>query len=385
MNSLLYLMWLHLMPALPPQKCISLIEYFGSLEKLYDADYAAYKESGILTKTMIDALMQKSTKKAMQEIEKAAALQVHLIHFFDASYPESLKELNDPPLILYVKGNPSILRKRAVFCIVGSRHCTAYGMSAALGISEHLARCGMVIVSGFAVGIDTAAHRGALRAKGETIAVLGCGIDVDYPYENTKLKEEIVKNGAIISEFPFGTPPYGTNFPFRNRVLSGLSLGVAVMEAGERSGSLITTRYAAEQGKDVYALPGNVSNPFSAGTNKLIQDGASLLLGAEEILTEYIVRYPEYFEIGEIVKEKCVEEESESFNKKDMDKAFQYLQEPSLVDNEKVLYRALDKNPKTIDELCSITSISIKEVNSLITTLQIKGKIKEHPGARYSL
>ncbi len=378
MEQLLYLMWLNLKTEIPIAKRVALLTYFGSAESVYCAEKHAYIESGFLTKPMIHALMQKNVRHARQEIELAEKLHVRLVDCFSPLYPASLKELNDYPLILYVRGDVTVFNHKAAFCVVGARHCTAYGMSASIGISEQLARCGMIIISGLAVGIDAAAHRGAIRGGGKTIGVLGCGMDINYPKENEQLREDIVKNGAVITEFPFGTPPYGTNFPLRNRILSALSLGVAVMEAGDKSGSLITARHAAEQGKDVYALPGNISNPQSCGTNRLIQDGATLLLGADEILAEYILRYPSLFEIQELVEEKVAEEKDKQTDIKSP------LLENGLTDMEKQLYKALDKTPKSIDVLCTSTGLSAKEINTLITMLLIKGKIKEHGGGLFS-
>ena len=377
METLVYLMWLHLKFKSIPLESAKLLSYFHSAEAIYKAGLKEYEECGITNKVLLSALMDKRLAKANSEIKKAKEQGVQLLAYGTSSYPAILCEIADPPLILYVKGDASVLHRRNIFCIVGTRESTVYGLSAALGVSEQLARCGMVILSGVAMGIDSAAHRGAVRGGGKTIGVMGCGLDIDYPAGNAEVKNDIIKNGALISEFPFGTRPLPGNFPLRNRILSAFSLGVAVMEAGERSGALITARYAAEQGRDVYALPGNISNPKSSGTNALIRDGASVLLSAEDILTDYILRYPEYFDLNEPdepVSSALLSEET-----------VESLKNPSVSGEEKLLYKCLKKEPIHINVLSRESGLDISKVQTLITMLQIKGKIKEHPGNYYSL
>ncbi len=380
MIDLVFLMWLHLKSSISPAKARGLIETFGSAEKVYLADKDAYLENGISNPHMLRELLDKSIKSADKEIEAAKRKGITLLGFGTSDYPPLLSEIADPPLILYVKGSVSVLHRRNMFCIVGTRRSTAYGMSAAIGVAEQLARCGMIIVSGVAVGIDSAAHRGAVRGGGQTIGIMGCGLDVDYPSENAAVRKAIVENGALISEFPLGTPPAGSNFPKRNRLLSAFSLGVAVMEAGERSGALITAKYAAEQGRDVFALPGNISNPMSSGTNRLIQDGAALLTGADAILAEYLVRYPEFFPIQEIVAEQKENEEKEVVTEEEA----AILRDSQVTPHENKVYKFLKKEPMHTDELTRASGLDVREVQSIITMLQIKGKIKEHPGNRFS-
>ena len=376
METILYLMWLHLKMKSIPLESAKLFSFFHSAEAIYKAGRNDYIASGITNKFLLNELMDKSLEDANAEIEKANKFGIQLLGYGTTGYPSILNEIPDPPLILYVKGDASVLHRRNIFCIVGTRKSTVYGMSAALGISEQLARCGMIILSGVALGIDSAAHRGAIRGRGKTIGVMGCGLDLDYPAGNEEVKKDIVQNGALISEFPFGTRPIPGNFPLRNRILSALSLGVAVLEAGEKSGALITAKYAAEQGRDVYALPGNISNPMSAGTNALIRDGASVLLSAEDILAEYILRYPEFFELHdtEIEPVPLVSQETA-----------QSLKNTSVSGEEKRLYIHLKKEPVHINELCRESGLDISKAQTLITMLQIKGKIKEHPGNYFSL
>ncbi|MDD6309001.1 MAG: DNA-processing protein DprA [Clostridia bacterium] len=380
MDELTYLIWLHLNHAVSTACKVALLDYFGSPSAVYMAEKKDYIESGLLTNHAILSLLNKNVKSAKSEIANAFDKGISIVGYRMPGYPSALYDLHDPPIALYVMGDRTVLQHKAVFCMVGSRHASVYGMSASLGVAEQLSRCGMSIVCGFAVGIDTAAHRGAIRGGGKTIAVLGCGIDMNYPAENAKLKDSIIENGAIISEFPLGTPPYGTNFPIRNRILSGLSLGVAVMEAGERSGALITAKCALEQGKDVFALPGNISNPLSSGTNKLIQEGAALLSGADEILSEYILRYPSYFEIQDLIEEKNEEPDVPDLI---ADQSLS-LQSAGLTEEERAVYCVLSKEKMSFEEICKKTGLSAAELNTRLTLLQIKGKLREHPGLFFS-
>lgn len=378
MEQLLYLIWLHLKEKVLLKHALRLLSYFGSAEAIYHADESMYRKCGITNENTLLDLTNKNLKPAEREIKKASKLGITIIGIGTELYPTILNELPDPPLVLYVQGDVSVLHQRNAFCIVGTRKCTAYGMSAALGVSEQLARCGMVIVSGVALGIDSGAHRGAIRGQGKTIGIMGCGLDVPYPYGNEQLKNDIIKNGALISEFPLGTQPLPSNFPIRNRLLSGFSLGVAVMEAGERSGSLITAKYAAEQGRDVFALPGNISNPMSAGTNRLIQDGAALLSGADAILAEYLIRFPAFFNIQEMVQE---DEKEDLISKTDGENLMTF----SPNDKEKKLLKVLNRKPMHINEIVRLSEMTVSEVMTIITMLHIKGKIKSHPGEQYSL
>ena len=220
----------------------------------------------------------------LQRVEKAG---VRVVCRDDAEYPKNLREIYDPPLVLYVKGKLTE-RDALAIAVVGSRRTTLYGQDMARKLAFQLARVGVTVVSGLARGIDTAAHNGALQAKGRTVAVIGCGIDIVYPTENKKLADEIVeKGGAVVTEFPFGVQPDRQNFPMRNRIISGWSLGVVVVEANLKSGALITANQAGEQGRQVFAVPGRADSILSKGANKLIKDGAKLTEDVEDILSEF--------------------------------------------------------------------------------------------------
>jgi len=245
------------------------------------------KVEGIRNKAIKGIKEFKQSARVEQELELMRKHEVKLVPFVDDIYPANLLNIYDPPPCLYVKGDLSREDKRAV-AVVGSRFASSYGMMVTERISRDIARQGITIVSGMARGIDTSAHRGALSVKQRTIAVLGCGLDVNYPLENKKLKDEIASCGAVVSELPMSTAPAGCNFPRRNRIISGMSLGVVVVEASHRSGSLITARLALEQGRDVFAVPGSIDSLRSRGTHQLIKEGAKLVEDARDIISELI-------------------------------------------------------------------------------------------------
>ena len=378
MQNLVYDVWLNSKESLAGDKAKLLLDIYGSAENIYNADKAELSKHEFLTANTVRALMNKQLWRAEKDVETAINLGVSLIPLKSPSYPARLKTIFAPPPLLYAKGNLSLLHDPLAFCIVGTRHATAYGISSALQLSQALSLCGMTIVSGCAEGIDTAAHRGALKSGGKTIGVVGCGIDVNYPSSNKTVRESITEQGVIISEFPFKTPPYSKNFPKRNRLLSGLSLGVAVIEADRKSGSLITASYALEQEKDIFALPGNVSSRQSHGTNKLIQQGAYLITCPEDIVFQYVSRYPELF------KRETVEPvpPSPPETVKTEEKKLLTL---NLSEDEHELVKLLSSTPTHIDSIIEKSGKSASSVAALLTVLQIKGVVKESTGKFYSL
>jgi DNA processing protein len=245
---------------LGPTKARKLVEHFGSAEAVFHASLTELESTGIQAVTAQSIATGKSAELAKEEIAKAAGAGVTVLSGEDLCYPERLKEIYDPPLVLYVRGDPEILKQPGI-AVVGTRHPTPYGSGMAERLATDLASQGLVIISGMARGVDTAGHRGAITAKGKTIAVFGTGVDVIYPKENSRLADQILAlGGALISEFPMGTFAAPQNFPIRNRILSGMSVGVLVVEAAEYSGTRITARCALEQNRDVFAVPGNVTN-----------------------------------------------------------------------------------------------------------------------------
>jgi DNA processing protein len=268
---------------LGPTKARKLVEHFGSAEAVFHASLTELESTGIQVVSAQSIATGKSAELAREEIARAAAAGVTVLSLEDACYPPRLKEIYDPPLVLYVRGNPEVLTRPGI-AMVGTRHPTPYGSGMAERLACDLAVQGLVIISGMARGVDTASHRGAISAKGKTIAVFGTGVDVIYPKENSRLSEQILAlGGALISEFRLGTFAAPQNFPIRNRILSGMSVGVLVVEAAEYSGTRITARCALEQNRDVFAVPGNVTNKNSWGPNTLIKQGAKLVATWEDV------------------------------------------------------------------------------------------------------
>lgn len=262
---------------------IDLITALGGVKNVFDAKKEILLKAGFTKKhyeTLHSDILNQDIKNIMELCSKK---NINILPIPHEEYPEMLKYIADPPLVLYVYG--SIPKANAV-AIVGSRKASGYGVETAFKIASELALSDIVIVSGMARGIDTAAHSGALDAGGKTVAVLGCGVDIVYPPENRNLMERIIKSGAVISEYPPGISPTTFNFPARNRIISGMSLGTLVVEAGLKSGSLITANFALEQGRDVFSIPGNICNYNSMGTNRLIKDGAKIVLDSDDILNE---------------------------------------------------------------------------------------------------
>jgi DNA processing protein len=280
-----------------------------------------------------------------------------IITLKDDAYPERLREIYDPPPLLYVRGELKEEDELAI-SIVGSRKTSPYGRWITEKISQELARHGVTIVSGMARGIDALAHSGAISGGGRTVAVLGCGVDVIYPSENRSLFTKIIDHGAILSEFPMGSPPEGGHFPKRNRIISGLSMGVVVVQAGAESGSLITASYALEQGREVFAVPGNIGAEGSRGTHRLIKEGAKLVESSEDILEEILPQWH---------RERDETQEVEG-------------PERNLTEEERVLYEHLGEIPLHIDELIRESQFDPGKVSSLLLNLELKGLVSQWPG-----
>ncbi|MBU2258139.1 MAG: DNA-processing protein DprA [Candidatus Omnitrophica bacterium] len=292
-----------------------------------------------------------------KELSLARKQDIEIISYKDEDYPENLKQISDPPIILYVKGE---LKKEDKFSlgIVGSRRASFYGLSCAEKFAHDLSGKGLTIVSGLARGVDTYAHKGALKAGGRTIAVIGSGLNQIYPPENKRLALEIAKSGAVISEFPMNTEPFKQNFPRRNRVISGLSLGVLVAEAARNSGALITADFALEQGRDVFALPGKIDTANSQGTNELIKQGAKLVCGIDDILEELNIAP---------VKDTLV-------NKR----------EPfSLTERELLIYDLLSNYPVVLDDILERSDMDMTEAAHLLLKLELRKLIRQLPGKQF--
>jgi DNA processing protein len=302
--------------------------------------------------------VEKKVEKELYLLKEAGA---KILTIKDESYPRRLREIYDPPPLLYVRGELKEGDELAV-SIVGSRKTTPYGRWITEKMGQELARCGITIVSGMARGIDAYAHWGALSGGGRTIAVLGSGVDVVYPPENRNLYQRIIDQGAVLSEFPMNAPPEGGHFPKRNRIISGLSIGVVVVQASMQSGSLITANYALEQGREVFAVPGNVGSDSSRGTHQLIKDGAKLVESSEDILEEVLPQWRRERETP-LEVERPVQD---------------------LTEEEKVLYQQLGETPLHIDVLIRESAFDPGKVSSLLLNLELKGLISQWPGKCFS-
>jgi len=300
--------------------------------------------------------------------------------FDNKDYPPLLKEILYPPPILFYKGEKLTNFKQAI-SVVGSRRATNYGKKVTYQLANQLSSLGITIVSGFARGIDTAAHIGAKDEIGKTIAIFGNGLDICYPKENKDLYNELINKGSIVSEFPFGTPPERLNFPRRNRLISGISYGVVIVEAGERSGALITANFALNQGREVFAVPGEIFNENSIGVNRLIQDGAKLVTSVDDILEEFglIVKNIKDYETRRREKGKEIKKEIQSKKSLNIDSLIKNLPE-----EERNVYLKLDDFPQHIDEIAKKCNLDIAKIGDILTLLELKDIINHHPGNRYS-
>jgi len=342
-----------------------LIDHFGDAPAVFEA--APEKVRGVegIGPKAAAAILAVDDEAVEAELAAADEAGVAIVPFTDEAYPAALKNIIDPPAVLYVRGRLEA-NDAVALAVVGSRRCTYYGMEQADRFGGLLGRAGFTVVSGGARGIDTAAHRGALAAEGRTIAVMGCGLSRLYPRENVELFDRIIAEdrGAIVSSLPMATEAQGRNFPRRNRIISGLSQGVLVVEAAYRSGSLITARLAGEQGRQVYALPGRVDSPFSQGTNALIRDGAVLVQNLDDIL-EHLD------ELGDVIAEHIPAE------------APAVTVELSPLERE--IVAALDGEARSIDHLAAAAGQAAREVVAAMTMLTIKGIVASQPGNVFAL
>jgi len=364
-----YWLALALTPGLGPTRIKKLIEHYGTAERVFHASLTELEATGMRAISAQSIATGKSLELAQQECAKAAEADARIIALSD---PSRLKEIYDPPVILFIKGRVEVLAQPGI-AMVGTRHPTPYGSGMAERLSTDLAARGLVIISGLARGIDTASHRGAIAAKGKTIAVLGTGIDVMYPKENTRLTEQIIAlGGALISEFPVGTFPAPQNFPIRNRIISGMSVGVLVVEAAEYSGTRITSRLALEQNRDVYAVPGNVTNKNSWGPNTLIKQGAKLVATWEDV----------WEELPTEVQAALSSRQNES---PEPETASLFPDEVSAPHEKKILKLLKADDSTHIDQLVELleNEMSPSEIFAALFELELNGKIRQLPGKNF--
>ncbi|MDR3677849.1 MAG: DNA-processing protein DprA [Acidobacteriota bacterium] len=352
--------------------CHKLIEHFGSPQAAYMASLTELESCGVPARVAQAIFAQAALKDAERDVQEVAKADCVLIAFDSEEYPPLLKQIPDAPLLLYVRGDVKVLSQFAV-AIVGSRRPSAYGSSVAHRLAHDLAQRQLVVASGLARGVDSAAHRGALEAKGKTVAVLGSGLDVIYPRENKKLADEIAKSGAVISEFPLRTSPSPENFPIRNRIISGLSLGVVVVEAAEYSGSLITARLALEQNREVFAVPGNITSAQSFGPNHLIKQGAKLVDQWMDVVEEFPseVRM-QLMPPAEVTETVPMGAETAS------------LFQTSLTPDQKVVFDVLRADQTSfVDDIVGAAQMPHPRVLGVLLELEMNGLIRQLPGKNF--
>jgi DNA processing protein len=335
----------------------ALLEYFGDLEIAWQAPPDGLIAAGLSQKIVENFVKVRAENLAERAWEYTQRKGIQVLTWDDAEYPQRLKQIDQPPPVIYVRGNLTPLDDFAV-AIVGTRRVTGYGRQVTEDLAGCLARSGITVVSGLARGVDGVAHENALKAGGRSFAVLGCGVDVSYPPEHRALAERIADQGALISDYAPATPPDSANFPPRNRIISGLSMAVVVVEAGDTSGALITATFAAEQGRDVFAVPGNITAPQSRGTNRLIRDGAIPLLKAEDVI--------ETLALDRVPQQKQAR-----------------LALPA-DEIEACLLRVLVDEALHIDEICVRTGLSAEKVSAALVMMELKGMVRGTGAMEYS-
>jgi DNA processing protein len=365
-------------PGIGPRAAAKLLERFGSAAAVYGAPRAELEKLRLLPEAVDSIIARDMHDKAEAEIENVRKVNGEILILDDGVYPSLLREIYDPPITLYVKGAWAECLDQPCVAVVGSRKCSTYGQNAALMLSRDLARRGVTIVSGFARGIDAAAHRGAIEGGGRTIAVLGTGIDEIYPRDHKKLAEEILAGGgAMVTQFPLATPPVSENFPYRNRIISGLSLGVIVVEAAESSGSLITARLAIEQNREVFAVPGNITSRNSFGANYLIKGaGAKLVQQWQDIAAELPPQIAAKLlppPLSQKKKEKSVAEQLA-------------MVPPGLSGFEQSVFKLLSAdNPAHIDALVNQSRLTIPDLTAALLALEMRDLVRALPGKCFVL
>ncbi len=393
--------WLWLQRALGEGAYIkNMIEDFGSVKKLYSSNILEWRMSPALTVKQIDRLEQTDINSVDEIIYTCEKNGWTIIDYDDERYPNRLREIHNPPCVLYVDGILPDIDNLAVIGIVGTRKASTYAIKVTHIMSRGITECGALVVSGGALGVDTAAHKGALTAGGNTVAVLGCGLGASYLNENKPLRDIIKNNGALVTEYPPFTRASRTTFPMRNRIISGLSVGVLVVEAGVKSGSLITANYALEQGRDIFAVPASVLSVDFSGTNKLIDDGAMVATKPAQIVSVYA----EKFSTIDISKARSIDElmndesdKSANVEKNENKLSFESIEEnrekrlknehkaSTLNGDAKIVYQCLNDCFLHIDAIIEKTGLTSAKVMASITQLEVMGLIESTSGKRYKL
>ena len=389
---LLYYLWLQLAlgvsPALRTQEILA--AFPGGAQEIYAASDYERRVAGVFTNTQLSRLRAVHISQAEALAEECLRQNTHILSPQDADYPARLLHIPNFPLALFVRGSLACLHERLPLAIVGARRAGRKSVDICARLSADLVHANCAVVSGGALGIDAAAHWGALHANGSTVAVLGCGLDINYPAENAALRKRIAERGAVVSEYPFGTAPAGKNFPIRNRLISGMSAGTIVIEAGEQSGSLITASCAAEQGRDVFAVPGDAFGSTYTGGNKLIREGAKPVFSAMDILEEYELLYPELLDMRRAARdlERPSVEPEKITVKKSPPAPPKTAPAPALAGSppatptalELQILRLLSQSPLHVDHLLKETQAPYGALFAALMHLELQGRIAQAPG-----
>ena len=396
MAGLKYWVWLSEVKGLTNRSKLLLLDYFGTPENVYYADEDEYRLVEGIEPRQIALLAEKSLENADRILGACSRLGLRLLTMQDADYPMRLRNIFEPPCLLYVKGQLPVIDEEVAVAMVGTRKASAYGLLQAKRLGYELGRYGAIIVSGGAAGIDTMALRGAISSGTAPVAVFACGVDIDYPANNRSLFEDIRAHGCVISELPPGTPPLAEHFPPRNRILSGLALGSVVVEAPRKSGALITANTALEQGRDVFAVPGPIDAPLSRGCNRLIADGAAgLITDSWDVLREYEAIYPhkilgERVELPRTLGYQAREEQARAKQAA----AEEILSLPTLnlktndaglTDDQIAILRTLKDGALQVDDLIEKTQIPTRRVLSALTMMELEGYVEQGSGKHFSL
>ncbi len=357
-----YLIGLNLIPEITPRRMKMLLTRFPSPRAIWEASARELAAVPGVSSATADVIAAKRDERAIdQELKRVSELEVRIVTIIDSDYPSALREIDSPPVVLYAKGDGELDPRRSI-AIVGTRRASGYGKTVACGLASKLVALGITVVSGLALGIDTAAHRGALDGNGSTVAVLGSGLGHVYPAENQRLAEEIVNSGGVVlSEYPVCMAPTKWTFPQRNRIIAGIVRGVVVIEAPERSGALITARLAVDQGREVFAVPGPVTSIMSRGTNRLLQDGAKLVMEVSDILSEFP-------DLAGLIQPKQEHDDGRL---------------SSLTPMQQRVYDLIGLEPTHIDDIIAQGNISPTEAAHILLTLQLRNLIQEVEGRRY--
>ena len=398
--------WLATRSGIGVRSALALLRAFPDIESLYGARAEDYVQAEGVDSKCLDALCDKSLSEANRILGSCLEKGIHVLTYQDAAYPTRLKHIPDPPLTLYYQGNLPDFDAEPAVAVVGTRRASAYGCMTARRMGYQIARCGGLVVSGAAGGVDTLAMKGALLAERPVVGVLGNGLDVIYPRSNRDLYRDVACRGCLISEFPPGTPPLGRNFPRRNRIISGLCCGVVVVEAPEKSGALITAQLALDQGRDVFAVPGTVDAACSAGSNGLLREGAIVAQSGWDVMEEYQSLFPEKVgpwsgktllssyprELAELREPPYhFAQETPINSEKNVDnedgKPYSELQElmSTLSDDERAVTSCLTDALRHVDDVIAGSGLPAARVLASLTLLEVKGLVVRHPGKFYSL